>query len=85
MTQKIRTEQCTPIRIGQFVSKEGSGEKFTPRDKDPSENKKFDENKYRELLGVKFKGVKRRAAVKKLINEKKGHVKMPFIGRKLAI
>lgn len=41
----------------------------------PSE---FDSQKFEELIGPEFKGVRRQAAVRKLLEEKRGHVKAAF-------
>lgn len=38
----------------------------------------FDRQKFEELIGPEFKGVRRQAAVRKLLEEKRGHVKAAF-------
>lgn len=59
---------------GRFSSG-GSGESYAPTEEMPPD---FDAEKFKELIGPEFKGVRRQAAVQKLINERRGHVKGAF-------
>ena len=62
---------------GQFSSGESSGFSPTPQEKE-QKSVKFDPQKYKELIGPEFRGVRRKAAVRKLMEEKCGHVKGAF-------
>ena len=60
---------------GQFSTKSSSASASSSEEQKSLE---FDAEKFRELIGPEFKGVRRQAAVRKLIEEKRGHVKGAF-------
>lgn len=60
---------------GKFSSGGSSGSTSSSEEKNSSA---FDAEKFKELIGPEFKGVRRQAAVRKLIEEKRGHVKGAF-------
>lgn len=61
---------------GQFSSGESRGS--TPAPETAPERADFDPQKFKELIGPEFKGVYRQAAIRKLLEEKRGHVKGAF-------
>lgn len=60
---------------GKFSSGGSSGSTSSSEEQNSSA---FDAEKFKELIGPEFSGVRRQAAVRKLIEEKRGHVKGAF-------
>lgn len=62
---------------GQFTSGGSVGSSSESQGKG-EESSDFDPQKYREFIGPEFKGVRRQAAIRKLMEERCGHVKGAF-------
>ena len=62
---------------GQFSHGGSSESNSEPKESD-KKLPEFDRQKFEALIGPEFKGVRRQAAVRKLLEEKRGHVKGAF-------